>query len=142
MWDVSPILKEIRTRPQVEGHEASYQRESGEIIQIEYKEQSVEQKSQLEDAQGFAPEEFLQFAADIGEEMGKKMLSDLLTTVGKAATEVGNVVDFKGSGMTFEKFLDMIANSPKHRQHILNCFSLLLGHIKIAFLYGGIQHKL
>ena len=110
MWDVSPILKEIRTRPQVEGHEASYQRESGEIIQIEYKEQSVEQKSQLEDAQGFAPEEFLQFAADIGEEMGKKMLSDLLTTVGKAATEVGNVVDFKGSGMTFEKFLDMIAN--------------------------------
>src|SRR5438477_6996143 len=37
MWEVSPILKEIRTRPQVEGHEASYQRESGEIIQIEYK---------------------------------------------------------------------------------------------------------
>ena len=110
MWDVSPILKEIRTRPQVEGDEASYQRESGEIIQIEYKKQSVERKSQLEDAQGFAPEEFLQFAADIGEEMGNKMLSDLLTTVGKAATEVGNVVDLKGKGMTFEKFLDMIAN--------------------------------
>jgi len=110
MWDVSPILKEIRTRPQVEGDEASYERESGEIIQIDYKKQSVERKSQLKDAQGFAPEEFLQFAADIGEEMGNKMLSDLLTTVGKAATEVGNVVDFKGEGMTFEKFLDMIAN--------------------------------
>jgi hypothetical protein len=110
MWDVSPILKEIRTRPQVEGDEASYERESGEIVQIEYKKQSVERKSQLQDAQGFAPEEFFQFAADIGEEMGNKMLADLLTTVGKAATKVGNVVDFEGKGITFEKFLGMIAN--------------------------------
>lgn len=38
------------------------------------------------------------------------MLADILTTVGKAATGVGNVVDFKGKGMTFENFLDMTAN--------------------------------
>ena len=110
MWDVSPILKEIRTRPQAEGKEASYERDGGEIIQIEYTKQSVERKSQVEDARGFAPEEFLQFAADIGEEMGNKMLADILTTVGKAATDVGNVVDLEGKGMTFEKFLSMVAN--------------------------------
>jgi hypothetical protein len=32
MWDVSPILKEIRTRPQVEGKEASYQRDGGRLF--------------------------------------------------------------------------------------------------------------
>lgn len=110
MWNVSPILKQIRTRPQAEGKEASYERDGGEIIQIEYKKQIVEQTSRVEDARGFPPEEFLEFAADLGREMGNKMLADILENVGKAATEVGNVVDFEGQGLTFEKFLDMTAN--------------------------------
>jgi hypothetical protein len=110
MWDVSPILKEIRTRPQAEGKDASYEREDGKIVQVDYKLRTVEQRSQLEEAQGFTPEAFLQIAADIGEEMGNKMLADLLDGVGRAAKEVGNVVDFGGQGITFEKFLEMIAN--------------------------------
>ena len=110
MWDVSPILKEISTRPQAEGKEASYERADGKVVQVDYKLRSVEQHSRLEDAKGFAPEAFLQVAADIGVEMGNKMLADIFDTVGKAAKEVGNIVDFKGQGLTFEKFLEMTAN--------------------------------
>src|SRR6266571_7250402 len=93
MWDVSPILKEMRTRPQAEGKEASYETADGKVVQVDYKLRSVEQHSQLEDAQGFAPEAFLQIATHIGAEMGNKMLADILDTVGRAAKEVGNVVD-------------------------------------------------
>lgn len=110
MWDVSPILKEMSTRPQAEGREASYERADGKVVNVDYKLQSVEQHYQLEDAQGCAPETFLEIAAGIGVKMGNKMLADLLKTVGEAAKEVGNVVDFKGQGMTFETFLEMTAN--------------------------------
>ena len=110
MWDVCPILKEIPTRPQTEGTEASYEREDGKIVQTDYKLRSVQRQWQFEDAQGLAPEDFLQIAAEIGEEMGNKMLADILETVGQVTKEVGNVVDCEGKGMTFEKFLEMTAN--------------------------------
>ena len=111
MWDVCPILKEIRVRPQIEGKEASYQREDGKIVPMEYKLRSVERRWKPEDAQGLSPENFLQAASDIGEEMGKRMMTDLLGAVGKATEEVGNVVKCGGKGLTFEKFLEMAANT-------------------------------
>ena len=110
MWDVSPILKEIRTRPQTEGREASYEREDGKIIEMDYKRRSVERRFQSEDAQGLTPDAFLECAADIGREMGEKMMADILKTVSEVTKEVGNVVNFEGKGMTFEKFLEMTAN--------------------------------
>lgn len=110
MWAVSSILKEIRVRPQTEGKEASYEREDGTIIEMDYKLQSVERRWHFEEAQGLAPEAFLQIAADLGEEMGNKMLADILKTVGQVTQEVGNVVNCEGKGMTFEKFLEMTAN--------------------------------
>lgn len=66
MWDVSPILKEMSTRPQAEGREASYERADGKVVHVDYKLQSVEQHYHLEDAQGYAPEEYLEIAAGIG----------------------------------------------------------------------------
>lgn len=96
MWAVSPILTEIRVRPQTEGKEASYEREDGTIIEIDYKLQSVERRCHFEEAEGLAPEAFLQIAADFGEEMGNKMLADILKTVGQVTQEIGNVVNCEG----------------------------------------------
>jgi predicted lipoprotein len=110
MWDVSPLLKEIRTRPQSEGREASYERGDGKIVEIDYKLRGVQRTWQSKDAEGLTPEEFLESAADIGREMGEKMLADILSSVSEAAQEVGNVVNCEGKGMTFEKFLAMLAN--------------------------------
>lgn len=111
MWDVCPLLKEIRVRPQTEGKEASYQREDGKVVEMEYHLRRVERSWKPEDAQGLSPEKFLQAASDIGEEMGKKMMTDLLSAVSKATEEVGNVVNCEGKGLTFEKFLEMAANT-------------------------------
>ena len=41
MWDICPLLKEIRVRPQTEGKEASYQREDGKIVEMQYQLQRV-----------------------------------------------------------------------------------------------------
>jgi hypothetical protein len=111
MWNVCPLLKEIPFRPQTEGTEASYQQEGGKIVEVEYKPGSVERRFKAEDARGFSPEEFLQTASDIGDEMGKKMMTDLLSAVSKATEEVGNVVKCEEQGLTFEKFLEMAAKT-------------------------------
>ncbi|MBI5397104.1 MAG: hypothetical protein HZA91_17540 [Verrucomicrobia bacterium] len=108
MWNVCPILKEIRFRPQTEGRNASYQRDDGTIVETDYKQRSVEREWKFEDARGLDPEAFLQTASDMGEEMGKKMMTDLLTTVKAATEEVGNVVNCEGKRLTFEKFLEMV----------------------------------
>ena len=110
VWDICPLLKEIRVRPQTEGREASYQREDGKIVEMQYQLQRVESRLKFEDARGLSPENFLQAATDIGEEMGKKMMSSLLMEVSKATEEVGNVVRCEGKGLTFEKFLEMATN--------------------------------
>jgi hypothetical protein len=42
MWGACPLLKEIRVRPQTEGKEASYQREDGKIVEMNYQLRRVE----------------------------------------------------------------------------------------------------
>jgi len=108
MWNVCPILKEIRVRPQTEGKNASYQRDDGKIVETDYKRRSVEREWKFEDSRGLDPEAFLQTASDMGEEVGKKMMTDLLNTVKEATEEVGNVVNCEGKGLTFEKFLELV----------------------------------
>jgi hypothetical protein len=111
MWDVCPVLKQIRVRPQSEGTESSYERADGRIVETNYNLRKVERRWTTRDAQGLSPEAFLQTATDIGAEMGEKMLADILETVKQATEEVGNVVNCEGKGMTFEKFLEMTAKT-------------------------------
>jgi len=110
MWGACPLLKEIRVRPQTEGKEASYQREDGKIVEMNYQLRRVEGRWKPEDARGLSPEDFLQAAASLGEIMGQKMMADLLGAVSNATEEVGNVVSCEGKGLTFEKFLEVVTN--------------------------------
>jgi hypothetical protein len=36
LWSVCPLLKQIRVRPQTEGDKASYQREDGKVLDMDY----------------------------------------------------------------------------------------------------------
>lgn len=109
MWGVCPLLKQIRVRPQTEGREASYQREDGKVVQMQYDLRRVERGVKVEDAKGLSPEEFLEFHSNAGRELGNMMMADLLKGVGEAAEEVGNVIGLEGKGLTFEKYLQMTA---------------------------------
>jgi hypothetical protein len=109
MWGVCPLLKQIRVRPQTEGREASYQREDGKVVEMQYNLRRVERGVKVEDAKGLSPEEFLEFYSNAGRELGNMMMADLLKGVGDAAEEVGNVIGLEGKGLTFEKYLEMTA---------------------------------
>ena len=58
MWSVSPILKEIRVRPQAEGRAASYEREDGKIIEMNYQLRKAERSWNFSDACGLGPESY------------------------------------------------------------------------------------
>lgn len=109
MWGVCPLLRQIRVRSQTEGREASYQREDGKVIEMQYNLRRVERSLKVEDAKGLSPEEFLEFYANAGRELGNMMMADLLKCVSGASEEVGNVIRLEGKGITFEKFLEMTA---------------------------------
>ncbi len=109
MWGVCPLLKQIRIRPQTEGREASYQREDGKVIKMQYNLRRVERSLKLDDAKGLSPEEFLEFYANAGRELGNMMMADLLKGVSDVSEEVGNVIGLEGGGITFEKYLEMTA---------------------------------
>lgn len=109
MWGVCPLLRQIRVRPQTEGREASYQREDGKIVEMQYNLRHVERGVKVEDAKGLSPEEFLEFHTNAGRELGNMMMADLLKGVSDASEEVGNVISLEGKGLTFEKYLEMTA---------------------------------
>jgi hypothetical protein len=109
LWGVCPILKEIRVRAQTEGNRASYQREDGKIIEMNYNHRSADKSWKLQDAQGFSPEDFIQAASDLGQALGNKILADLFKSVSDAADEVGNVVKIIPNTLTFENYLEMAA---------------------------------
>lgn len=109
MWNSSPLLKKLRVRPQIEGRQASFQREDGKTIEIEYEKSSVSRKMEFENAKGLSPEEFLETAGDIGKEMGQLMEKKLFIAVNEATEECGNVVNCEGGGITFEKYLEMVS---------------------------------
>jgi hypothetical protein len=110
MWDVHPILKEISTRPQTEGMDASYERGDGEIVHMNYQRRSANLQWKPEDAKGLDPEAFLERAKDLGAQMGNKMLEDVIRAASEAAKKVGNVVEVKGAELTFDQFLEITAN--------------------------------
>ena len=107
MWSVCPLLKQIRVRPQTEGDKASYQREDGKVVDMNYNVCRAERSWKLEDAKGFTPDEFMESGSSMGREIGTQMMADLLKGVSDASEEVGNIVNCEGKGLTFEKFLEM-----------------------------------
>jgi hypothetical protein len=108
-WNVSPVLKEIRVSAQREGREASYEREDGKTIEVEYEAHRIEREMKFEDARGLDPDAFSETARSIGTEMGRMMLDSMLSSVSKVVEEVGNVTVGKGDGIAFEDFLDMMS---------------------------------
>lgn len=106
-WNESPILQRIPVSPQLEGREASYERSGGEMVDVEYKAQSVQRMMDFEVGRGLDPETFMDTAASIGEEMARKMTEDLFADVSKAIESVGNVTVSEGDGISFEAFLEM-----------------------------------
>lgn len=107
--NVSPILQQIRVSPQREGRQASYEREDGKTVEVEYEAHQIEREMKFEDARGLDPDAFLETARNIGTEMGRMMLDSILPTVSKAVEEVGNVTVCKGDGISFEEFLEMMS---------------------------------
>jgi len=108
-WNVSPILKEVRVSTQREGRQASYEREDGKTIEVEYEAHLIEREMKFEDGRGLEPDAFLETARSIGTEMGRKMLDVMLSTVSRVVEEVGNVTVCKGDGISFEEFLEMMS---------------------------------
>src|SRR4051812_10944903 len=90
-WNVSPLLKQLRVRSQMEGKHASYERCDGKIKEVDYEAHRVVRKMEFADAQGLDPQAFLETARDIGTEMGAMLLNSLFTAVNQAVEEVGNV---------------------------------------------------
>lgn len=107
MWNVSPILKKIRVRPQIEGEKASFEREDGKTIELEYEALRVQRELKFDDAKGLDPEAFLDTAHEIGSEMGHLTMQGILQTVHSAIEEVGNVVNCEGGGITFDKYMEL-----------------------------------
>lgn len=107
MREAAPILHEIRVHPQMEGDQASYEREDGSIIDVEYQKASVEYSLKFEDARGLAPEEFLERARDIGRRIGEQMERQLFQTMSRVTDEVGNTVACDAGDLKFEQWLEL-----------------------------------
>ena len=106
-WDESPILRSIPTSPQLEGMEAAYERVGGELVEVEYKTQSIQRTMKFEAARGLDPEEFREAAESIGREMARKTTEGFLGDMSKAIDSVGNVAVSEGDGISFEAYLEM-----------------------------------
>ena len=106
-YSASPILSQIRARPQREGQQASFQDEEGRIRQIEYKKTSVATERKLKDARGMSFDEFVSAASEPGREMGREIMRGLFEMLDKVTRETGNVVNAGGRGLTPDLFLDL-----------------------------------
>jgi hypothetical protein len=107
MWEASPVLNKIRTQPQREGHDASYQQEDGTIVDVEYQKASVEYSLKFENARGLTPEDFLDRARDIGRRMGREMERNLFATMSRMIDGIGNTFVCSSDGIKFEEWLEM-----------------------------------
>lgn len=107
LWDESPILRCIPVSPQLEGRSATYERVGGEMVDVDYKAQSVQRKLEFQEARGLAPDAFMEAAASIGSEMAAKMSEDVFAYLSKTIDSVGNVAVSRDDGISFESFLDL-----------------------------------
>lgn len=105
--EASPLLSQIRSHPQKEGMEASYEQEDGKIVTVEYQKASVQYELKFEEGRGLSPSDFLDRAREIGREIGKQMEMHLLQSVGSATEEVGNVVAMDFAEIQFEQWLEL-----------------------------------
>lgn len=112
MWEgyysASPILSQIRVRPQREGRSSSFQDEEGTIRQIEYKKTSVTTQRKLEEGKGMTFGEFCAAYSEPGREMGSQIVRGLFEKLDEVTEETGNKVDVGGGPITHDLFLDLI----------------------------------
>jgi len=107
LHEAAPMLLKIPIRPQREGHEGSFQDESGEVHDIEFQRQQAVFNIKTEEARGLTPKAFVEAARQPGRELGMKIAKDLYASVGAAAEAVGNVVKADGE-FTFDLLLDCL----------------------------------
>jgi hypothetical protein len=106
MWSASPILSEMRVRPQREGTSSSFEDEGGRVRAVEYQQRSVSTQHRLVEGRGMTMGKFLETARQPGRELGKLMILDVFQVTKKAVQEVGNVMDAGGRELTFDLLLD------------------------------------
>ncbi len=106
MYEAGPLLLEIQSYQQNEGRKGSFQIDSGEIEQIDFKKTSVEMSSPAKPGQGESLNEILAMTARGGAEMGRKMQDTILQSVEAATEKVGNVIQIRNNEITPEAFLE------------------------------------
>ncbi len=105
--EAAPLLNQIRSHPQREGMEASYEQEDGKIVDVEYQKASVQYSLKFDEGRGLSPLDFLERAREIGREIGTQMEMHLLQSVSKMTDEVGNVVAANSAEIKFEQWLEL-----------------------------------
>jgi hypothetical protein len=107
-YSASPILSQIRVRPQRDGRDSSFQDEQGNIQRIDYQKASVTTWLKLEEACGMTIEAFTEHSKETGFRMGSEAVRQITEKISKAAKETGNVFAYKGGPITPSLFLEIL----------------------------------
>lgn len=109
MKQEAPLLNEMRTTHQFEGRDATYERSDGKNVDIQYEKISSQIERPLKNGEGFSGEEFFNEASRMGSEMAHQLMENFHRAIDQAVTEVGNVIDCKHQGFSFEHFLELLS---------------------------------
>lgn len=108
MYEAGPLLLEIRSHQQHEGKDGSFQTNSGQIEQIDFRKTSVAMTSPVKQGRGETLEEILKVMTKGGSDMGRKIQDTILQGVEAATENVGNVIQIRNNEITPEAFLEMM----------------------------------
>lgn len=104
---VTPLIRGVQTFRQHEGRAGTIVRVDASEAPIEYKEEGFEFTLTRDEMRRFdlalIQQKLLELAKQLGQAQSKKMLE----MAGRAADEVGNVVNAEGKPLTPEKFLEI-----------------------------------
>jgi hypothetical protein len=105
IYSVSPLLSQIRSRPQREGKSSSFEDEQGSVQPINYKLISIPVQLKTKEARGLSPTEFIELARAPGIGMGTEMMRRLYEMLEETTKKTGNVVN---GPLTCDLFLDLL----------------------------------
>jgi hypothetical protein len=102
-----PWMAKIPRFQQTEGDKANLQHPGGKIVEMDYRKVSFMRTFSYEEAFGMSPEEFLEMAASMGEEMANARFDRFLAVINESTEESGNIVR-SSSGLSFEALVQTL----------------------------------